>query len=240
MRSPMRPLPLLLLLLAAPLPAAAQTVLHLSETAHVGVYPDELAAGLKVSASSANAAGVQTQVNTLMASALEQVRAAKGVVFSTGSYQVWHNTQPDSWNGEQSIELHATNGEALLKLLGALQTQGVAMTHLGWRVAPETAQRARDQATKMALGNLRGRADAAAAILGLRFASFREVRLQGPAPFQPVAPRMMAMAKASGAEVAPSAETEQTQIEASVEADVLLSNPDAPVPPAPQKPKSGG
>ncbi len=211
---------LALLLSAAPLPALAETILHLSEQASVTVTPDELAATLKLAATGTDAAQVQGHVNTMMTQALTQARAVAGVVVNTGSYQVWRSTGPDQWNGEQSLELHGKDGAVLLKLIGALQGQGAALSGLGWRVAPETARTARNAATKIALGQLRGRADAAAAIIGLRFASFRDVRLDGPAPYQPTMPRMMSsMAKS---DAAPNAESEPVSIEATVSAEVVL------------------
>ncbi len=220
----MKPTDLLLLpLLLAPLPAAAETLLHLSETAHVTVFPDELAATVQVSATAGSAADVQAKVNTAMHGALEQVHAVKEVVASTGGYQVYLD-QSAHWNGQQSIQMHSLSGDTLLKLVGVLQSQGMTVTQLGWRVAAETARKARDAATKEALGHLRGRAEDAAGILGLRFSSFRDVRLDS-APFQPVMPRIMMAAAPTGRAPAPSAEAEEVQIDATVQADVALTGP---------------
>ena len=112
--------------------------------------------------------------------------------------------------------MRSKDGESLLKLVGTLQNQGLAINNLGWRVSADTARKARSDATKIALGNLRSRAEEAASIVGLRFASFQEIRLDGSHPSP--APRAMMMA----AGTSPHAEAEDATIEATVEADVLL------------------
>lgn len=212
--------------LAAPLSAQAQTLLHLFEQAQVMVSPDELAATLRISAEGPDAAGVQARVNAEMSHALAQVRATPGAVATTGYYQVF-NTQPSPksaiWHGEQSLNLHSGDGTALLKLIGAVQGDGAAVSQLGWRVAAETARHARDEASKLALGQLRHRAEEAAGILGLKFGSFRDITLGGPAPFQPMMPRVMAMGSGSAsAAPPPQAVGEPVPIQASVSAEVVL------------------
>jgi uncharacterized protein len=159
--------------------AVADTILKLSESARVTVRPNELAANLKAVAVTPGAADAQQRVNAEMAKALQQAHALEGVVVSTGTFQVWHAVQPrDEWHAEQTLELHSKDGESLLKLVGALQSEGMAIADLGWRVSPDTERRAHSEAMKIVLGNLRSRAKEAAGILGLRFASFQEVRLQ--------------------------------------------------------------
>ncbi len=216
----------LVLLEVTALPAAAQTVLHLSETARVSVRPDELVATFKIGAASLSAAESQNRVNLLVAKALEQVKLVAGVVSATGSYQVWHSSQPEQWNAEQTLDLHGRDGTALLRLVGTLQAQGMTLSRLGWRVAGNTARTAKAEATRMALGNLRARADDASGVLGMRFQSFREVRLDGAPPNMGPMPRMMAE-KAGAA--APNAEAEDVAVEATVEADIVLQpGPAAP------------
>jgi predicted secreted protein len=209
----------LALLLGSALPAGAQTVLHLAETARVKVPPDELVASIKASASTSNAAESQSRVNALIAKALAQAKAVPGLIVTTGSYQVWNTRQPEQWTAEQNIDLRGRDGAALLQLTGALQGQGLTLTQLGWRVAPETARIATSEATKIALGNLRARADDASAVLGLRFAAFRDVRLDGTLPMISPAPRAMA---AAAMKAAPSAVAEDVEIEATVQAEILL------------------
>jgi predicted secreted protein len=219
------------LLVAVPLllvgaPAWAQTVLHLSETARVTVRPDELNASVKVSAGALSAAEAQNRVNALVAHALDQAKASAGVVATTGNYQVWHGTQPDQWNAEQSIDLRGRSGDAVLRLVGIYQSQNFALSRLGWQVAGDSARAAKAQATREALGHLRERADDAAAVLGMRFAAFRDVRLDGAPPNVGPMPRMMAAAPMA----APNAQADDVAVEATVEAEILLQPGPSPKP----------
>jgi predicted secreted protein len=215
-----------LLLLMMPGLAGAQTVLHLSESARVNVHPDELTASVKISASSISAAEAQNRVNGVVAKTLEQAKAVAGVSAATGNYQVWNSKQPEQWNAEQTIDLRSRDGAGLLRLVGVFQQQGLVLARLGWRVAPETARQARAEATRTALGNLRARADEAAGVIGMRFAAFRDVRLDGtPALAGPMPRTSLSAAPAT----TPSAEPDDVAVEALVEADVILQ----PGPPPP-------
>ncbi|MFI4983420.1 MAG: SIMPL domain-containing protein [Nevskiales bacterium] len=219
----MKPLPTLVVLMALAQPAAADTLLRLSETAHVSVHPDELAASLRSEGTGATPTKAQAEVNAAIGRALDQANQVQGVVATTGFYQVWQATQPTSqWHAHQSIELKGHDGEAMLKLVGSLQGQGLALERLGWQVSREASGHARSEATRAALGGLRGRAEAAAAILGLRFVSFREVNLDASRPMPPPLIRSMAMPAAAAAMPTPHAETENVDIDATVDAEAVL------------------
>lgn len=205
-------------------PVPVQTILHLSETGRVTVQPDELVAMLRLTANGVGAAGVQGKINAAMEAAMARARAVPAVTASTGFYQVWRTNQTDQWHAEQSLTLRAHNAPVLLELVGNLQAQGMATSGLGWVVSPEVARTARAEATRQALSALRARAEEAAAIVGLNFVSFRDIRLDG-AVQQPFAPRMMTAMAASSASDAkpPSAEAEEVTIEATVSAEVALA-----------------
>jgi len=207
---------------AAAQPARAETLLRLSENARVVVRPDELAASLRAEADAPTAAEAQAKVNAAVAKALDLARAVPGVVVSTSGYWVSQlNQSGRTWRASAGIALHSGDGEKLLALIGTLQAQGLATQSLGWRLAPETARRAQSEATRAALGTLRARAEEAAGILGLRFVSFREVRLDGTRPMPAPMPRM-AMAAGPAPAPPPSAAAEDVPVEANVEADAVL------------------
>ena len=210
-------------------PAAAATVLHLSETGRVMVQPDQLTAALSLDATAATPVAAQAQVNGGIGKALDQAKAVAGITATTGFYRVWQQPKPaNEWHASQQIELKQKgNGEALLKLVATLQGQGLAMNQLGWQVSPEAARKAHDEAVHMALAALRGRAEEAAAVLGLRFISFRQVDLD-PGRASPVpVPRAMAMMATAEAMPAPSAQADEVVIEATISADADLE-PKAP------------
>ena len=218
---------LLVALLLLPAGARAETILRLAETATITVEPDELDGELRAVAVTPSAAEAQSKVNVLIADALARAKQVASVQVSTGAYNVWRNFQDkpekaERWQASQSIVLKSGDGAALLKLVGELQSAGLAVSRLDWQLAPETARHARAQATEQAIRGLRARADGAASLLDLAFSEFREVRLDNIRP-QPPMPRAMMAAAASGAPAPPpSAEPEPVEVSATAEADVVL------------------
>jgi predicted secreted protein len=216
------------LLLGTGATARADTILHLAETATVMVQPDELAADLRVEATRPTAAEAQAQVNAVMQGALAQARAVPGLTVSTGGYGVWRvgpteQDRSERWQAGQSLALSGHDDTALLKLVGALQEKGLAVSNLGWRLSRDAERRAHQDATKQALVALQGRIEEAAALLHLRFDQFKEIRLDSAGSPQPIlrgaaAPRAMAMAAPP-----PSVAAEDVPISATAEADALLT-----------------
>ena len=219
------PIGLALLGIVCAIPAGAEpTHLHLGESATVMAAPDEIVASLRAEAIAGAPAEVQKRVNETIRDALALAQAAPGVTVSTGGYAVWRTQQngADRWQGGQSLNLTSGDAAVLLKLVGDLQQKGLVTGDLSWRLARETGRTALRKATQMALAALRGRADEAAAQLGLAFGQFADIRLDsaahGPQPQQFAAP--MGMVRAAAAP--PAAVAEDIAVTASVEADVVL------------------
>jgi predicted secreted protein len=192
------------------------------------VTPDELAASLRAEAVAPNAQDAQKRVNEMIRDAAETAKKVNGIVISTGAYNVWRIAptpadRAERWQAGQSLNLSGKDGGAMLKLVGELQQIGLAQGSLIWRLSRDTEHKARKDATTQALSGLRGRADEAAEILGLRFSSFKEVRLDSVAP-PPVMPRQQMVTRAAMAVSAPppNAEAEEMPVSASAEADILL------------------
>ena len=206
------------------LPAHAETLLRLSESAQIAVHPDRLSAGLRFEADGATPAEVQTKVNSAMAAALAQAKATAGVSASTGGYNVWQTQAtaqaPKRWRAAQGLDIFGSDGAVVLTLVGTLQGQGLTVQQLGWQLAPETARRAHAAALQMALKSVRGRADEAAAALGLTFVLFKTVNLDPNG----ISPRMLTMAApmARAVMAAPVAEAADITVEARIEAEAIL------------------
>lgn len=208
---------------------ADDTILRLSETATVMVTPDELAASLRAEAIAPTAQDAQKRVNEMMGDAVAAAKKVDGVTVSTGGYNVWRaaptlTDRGERWQAGQTVNLSGSDAGAMLKLVGDLQQMGLAQANLTWRLSPGTERKARRDATRQALSGLRGRADEAADILGLRFSAFKEVRLDSVTP-PPMAPRQQLMSRASVSAPAPppTAEAEDMPVTASAEADILLT-----------------
>jgi len=207
---------------------AQETVLHLAETVTVTVAPDELAATLRAEAVAPTPQDAQRRVNDMMRDALDSVKKVSGVTAATEMYNAFRigatpQDRMERWQAGQTINLAGKDGEATLKLVGDLQQKGLVESSLGWRLSRETERAARKEATKQALSQLRGRADDAAEILGLQFASFRDVRLDSVTQ-PPIIPRQQGFVARGAASTAqpPSAEFEDLPVSASAEADILL------------------
>ncbi len=217
----------LLCSIAARPACADDTILKLSESATVMAAPDELAASMRAEAVAPTAQDAQKRVNEMMGSAVAAAKKVSGIVVSTGSYSVWRTAasptdRAERWQSGQSLNVTGKDAEAMLKLVGDLQQMGLVQSNLLWRLSRDSERKARQDATKQALSTLRARADEAAEILGLRFASFREVRLDSVAP-PPILPRMqMATRNDVVTSPPPNAEAEDMPVTASAEADVVL------------------
>ncbi|HET6182112.1 MAG TPA: SIMPL domain-containing protein [Acetobacteraceae bacterium] len=233
---------LLLLALCLAAQASAETVLQLSNSGTVSVQPDELVATLRAEAVARTAAAAQEAVNAAIGKALDAGRGVTGVRSETGRYNVWSAPPPNaptlaSWHASQAITLRSDDGTALLRLVGMLQQQGLAVEQLGWRLSEAAARQARGAALREAVTGLRSQADAIAALLGLHFGSFKSVRVGLPEP-SPVPVPMRAMALAASAP--PNAESGPVTVEASVSAEVVLEGGSgSPAAPEPALPPGG-
>jgi uncharacterized protein len=227
-----RRLALALAVLAAP--AAAQppppppppgTRLHLGATASVSVTPDRLVADLIATATKADPAAAQRQVNARMQAALAEARKTEGMDVQAIGYTVGPENGEDgrgprAWTAAQTLEIRGADGPRVLDLAGRLQQAGLVAASIDWQLSPEARRRAMDAATIEALHALRTRAEAAAKALGLTVDRLLDVRLDEggivPRPLM-AAPRMMAAAMP-----APSATQSAASVDATVSAEVLL------------------
>lgn len=207
--------------LACMAPAWADTILHLSDTETITVHPDELVARLRADATAGTAAAAQEAVNAAIAAALQQVRQVPGVTESTDAYSAWQANEPSRWQASQTLVLRGTDGSALLKLTGDLQQAGLAISSLSWELSPGAFRTEQDKALQQAIANLRGRAEQAAGLLGLRFVEFQRVNIAAPQPL-PIGPRMMMATAMAAGPTPPSAEPEDVRVSATADADALL------------------
>jgi predicted secreted protein len=201
----------------------AETLLHIAETAEVTRAPDEVVAVLRAETRAATAAAAQEAVNSSIAAAVARARTVAGVQVSTGGY--WtarlegdRVQEGQAWQASQTVTLRGQAAPALLELAGALQSEGLALTSLDWRLTREAARLAREEASGLALDSLRRRAATVAGQLGLELVGLREVRID--APEREPRPMMMMAARSGG--TAPVAAAEDAVVSATVGAVVVL------------------
>jgi predicted secreted protein len=201
--------------------AQQMTVLHLSQTAERSVIRDLLRIELRVEETGADARSVQTAINRRMAAALDRVRQVQGVRVETGSYNVGEERPqngPTRWRGSQSVILTGKDADSMLKLAGALQSDGLSTSSLTYDTAPETVRGAEEDLTAEALAALDHRAASIADRMHLAVVRFRDVRAGNAETGGRPVPRFSAMAM-----TAPVAEPGEAMVRVTVEAELLLA-----------------
>lgn len=202
------------------------TVLHLSQTAERTVTRDLLRVELRVEETGAEPRSLQAAINRRMAAALDRARQAVGVRVETGSYRVGEErpqNAPARWRGSQSVTLRGKDADAVLKLAGALQSDGLIMSSLGYDVSPETVGNAQDELTAEALAALARRAASVATAMHLSVLRYRDLRVGNAETEGRPMPRFAAMAPAAAPP--PVAEPGEAVIHVTVEGDLLLGQP---------------
>ena len=219
-------LPLLAFLWLLPIPSMAQTteqqatVLHLSQTAERKVVRDFLRIELRVEETGADPVALQSAINRRMVSALDRARQVQGVAVETETYTVNQEEPkngPSRWRASQSLILTGKAADAVLKLGGTLQSDGLLMSSLGYEVSPETVRGAEEDLTAEALAGLGQRAASIADRMHLSVLRYRDLRVGNAETSAGPMPRFAAMAMA-----APVAEPGEAKIRLTVSAELLL------------------
>jgi predicted secreted protein len=217
--------------LGDPAAAAAQdadqraTVLHLSQTAERTLARDLLRVELRVEETGSDPRAVQTAINRRMTAALDRARQAESVRVETGSYHVGEERPTNRaaiWRGSQSLILKSKNADATLKLVGALQSDGLSTASLGYEVSPETVRSAQDDLTTEALAALDRRAASVAEATHLAVLRYRDLRVGNAETEGRPVPRFGGAAMAAGAP--PVAEPGEAVVRVTVEAELLLGS----------------
>jgi predicted secreted protein len=201
------------------------TVLHLSQTAERTLARDLLRVELRVEETGSDPRAVQSAINRRMTAALDRARQAEGVRVETGSYHVGEERPPNraaTWRGSQSLILKSKNPDATLKLVGALQSDGLSTASLGYEVSPETVRSAQDDLTAEALAALDRRAASIAEATHLAVLRYRDLRVGNAETEGRPVPRFGGAAMAAGAP--PVAEPGEAVVRVNVEAELLLGS----------------
>lgn len=231
MRGTVLALLLLSLGLGDPAAAVAQdvdqraTVLHLSQTAERTLARDLLRVELRVEETGPDPRAVQSAINRRMTAALDRARQAESVRVETGSYHVGEERPTNRaaiWRGSQSLILKSKNADATLKLVGALQSDGLSTASLGYEVSPETVRSAQDDLTAEALAALDRRAASIAEATHLAVLRYRDLRVGNAETEGRPVPRFGGAAMAAGAP--PVAEPGEAVVRVTVEAELLLGS----------------
>jgi len=204
-------------------PPAQPTVLHLTQTAEKKLTRDLLHVELRAERTGVDAVSVESQINQMMAKALDQAKQTKGVEAETGSYSVNHVETPAPWSGSQSLFLSGSDSAAVLKLAGALQGQGLVMSSMGYEASRKVVNGAEDELTSQALSALDKRAASIAEQMHLAVLGYRDLTVGNAQTAGQLMPRFGPMvADAAAAMPAPVAAPGGATVSVTVNADILL------------------
>lgn len=213
---------LLAVALALPLAAQAQdhgTRLTLAETGSALRLPDTPVASMRAEARATTAAAAQQQLNRTMTAALEEARELAGLTPATGRYSVQRGEENRTWLATQLLTLRGGDPAALADLIGTLQSRGLALDDLGWRLSDAQQREARDEATRQGLAAVNQRAALVAGELGLTVQRIERVALDVALDLP--APRM---ASAMAARAAPPvAVPHEVAVTVRITAEILLT-----------------
>ncbi|WP_370154834.1 SIMPL domain-containing protein [Ferrovibrio sp.] len=217
------------------LPADA-TLLSLSESAERDVTPDTMRARVAAEAVSDSAAAAQAGVNAAMTRALAMLRAM-GIEVETGGYRTWQETPPRpaslpagakpppaQWHAQQSVTLTGQDSDRLLAAVGELQKEGLLLQDLGFMVSRAQQRAGQDEMTAEALRRLTARAEQAAGVLGLRFAGWHRVGINGGGLARPMMMQAMKADRMVAGAPPVAAPGEQT-LSITVDGEAILRRP---------------
>ncbi|MFK7840084.1 MAG: SIMPL domain-containing protein [Bdellovibrionales bacterium] len=210
------------------------SLLHISATERREVDQDLLIATLRIEAEDRSNKKVQNDVNEGMRAALDLAKEYKDVKAVTRSYNVnqfdkngGKRNQPRDmvWKASQSVQLKSKDADAVLELVGKIQSAGFVMAGLNYTLSPEIAAQVQDEMLEAALEKLQARAQRAAKALGKSKAELKEINTQGNSA--PVARNYhrgaeMAVMSMSADVAAPVAAAGETTITMTVNAKALL------------------
>ncbi len=213
---------------AAPPEIPGKTEIHLSQQAVRVMARDRLRAELRIEAKGNNGRAIQAEINKRMAAALEKLKAYPAVIAETGSYSVdrdYSTKEHDLWQGSQSLSLSSEDFDAVLSLVGELQSSGLLMSEMRFFLAPETLTTVQDELTATALTALRARADNVAKDLGMSIDHYKQIGIGNAHEDSDRSAARSTGAAASGSRKAPppAAQAGDATVMLSVSADVVLA-----------------
>ena len=231
--TPLRSLPLAFALAFVASSAGAQMLpqprnqVSFSVAAEREVANDWTTGLIGTTASGSDPAELASRINKQMTAALVLAKQAKGVKVTSGAY----NTYPEygdgnriiRWQASQDLILESKDVDAVAKLLGKLQGQGLLLRSISFSVARETQRKLEEELIAEAIAAFRARASLVAKSFGKASYGLIAVNVGGGG-YQPPMPMMrgkMEMMSADAA-VAPSFEGGTSHVRMDVNGTIEL------------------
>lgn len=188
--------------------------------------PNDLGvATLYAESSGRDATALANDINQRIGKALELARGFASVKAQSGGVSTWPvygkegQGRIESWRMRSEIRIESRDLPALSELIGKLQ-ENLALSHVAMQPAPETRQKAEEEATVIAIRNFEQRAGLIAGTLGKRYRiAHLSIGAQG---YQPPMPVRMKAASAMMAEAAAPLEGGESEVGVSISGRIEL------------------
>lgn len=164
---------------AAPAPDSP-TEIHLRERVERTLSPEGIHVDLRAATEGNDPSQAIAAVDRLMSTALERAKGASAVKVALGAHVVVpaHRTDaPVRWQAAQLLALRGKDSHTVLTLTAQLQREGLTVTAMRFVLPPETVKSTQAELTKEALKELKARAEAVAADMGMQVEQYRSFRI---------------------------------------------------------------
>lgn len=162
--------------------AASSQIVHLSASASAQVTQDWLVMTLAVQKDGTDAATVQKQIKTQLASALSLAQGSAQVGLldvSTGQLSVspryGRDGKTNGWTGVAELVLQGRDIGRIAEAAG--RVQGMTVSQVQWQVSPELKRQVENRIQGQAVAQFQARASALASSFGFGTYGLREVRV---------------------------------------------------------------
>lgn len=206
-------------------------IAHLSASATVQVPQDWLVIRMTVQKEGTDAAQVQRQIKTSLASALTQAQSeaqASALEVSTGQMNVSprynREGRTNGWNGVAELILQGQDIERITSAAGRMT--GLVVSQVEWQISPELLTQTQTKVQAQAVTQWRAKAAALTQQLGLSRYTIKELSLnpagQGPVPGPRALPVAMMDTAADGRSAPLPLQAGQSQVSVVVSGQIWL------------------
>ena len=206
-------------------------IAHLSASATVQVPQDWLVIRMTVQKEGTDAAQVQRQIKTSLASALTQAQSeaeATALEVSTGQMNVSprynREGRTNGWNGMAELILQGRDIERITSAAGRMT--GLVVSQVEWQISPELLTQTQTKVQAQAVTQWRAKAAALTQQLGLSRYTIKELSLnpagQGPVPGPRALPVAMMDTAADGRSAPLPLQAGQSQVSVVVSGQIWL------------------
>ncbi|WP_341787260.1 SIMPL domain-containing protein [Rickettsia endosymbiont of Cantharis rufa] len=211
--------------------------LNISVTEKMDVQEDLLMSSVRIEKEGLDPRSVQNEINLIMAKAIK-IAKQPDISVSTGQYDIYQYNEEQNtsnkekkvktkkWRGTQILSLQSKSPEALLLVVGQLQSEGLLIQNLSYILSNDKRDVTRNAMIESAIAKLKKQATQVAKALGQEYSRFTVINIDTGLGLQPPMPiyrnAMPVLSVMSDAAMMPSAEPSTSTVSITVSATALL------------------